>query len=93
MRMASEAATGNLMRRSGSKAIRLTLSVAAAPPPLRSSGSCSWTSRRWADQSKWAALLDEHGYARDNVRARAPKLLHISADAQKFGAALENENI
>ena len=42
---------------------------------------------------KWAALIDEHGYARDDVRARAPKLLHISADAQKFGAALENENI
>ena len=42
---------------------------------------------------KWAALLDEHGYARDDVRTLAPKLLRISADAHKFGAALENENI
>ena len=42
---------------------------------------------------KWAALLGEHGYARDDVRARAPKLLRIPADAHKFGAALENENI
>ena len=42
---------------------------------------------------KWAALLNEHGYARDDVRARAQKLLHIPADAHKFGAALENENI
>ena len=42
---------------------------------------------------KWAALLGERGYARDDVRARAPKLLHIPADAHNFGAALENENI
>ena len=42
---------------------------------------------------KWAALLGEHGYARDDVRACAPKLLHISADAHNFGATLENANI